>query len=234
MAIRCWVTGWLHGLIITYSQISCCRSTHSLSTTTSLAIDMSFFSIVSLLTSNKIGSRGRARTFNISVNSRTLYHWATLELKNVYWISQLFHLLIIVSSDYNFQCLSVSIHYLLLQLLIQIRTELLPRIRAVVLPIKLRSLPSPNVFGNWHGRWVTLPHWAVLETAAFLVCHVHIVRVWWIASTSVIYRYSRKLEPTAGIEPATGSLQNYCSTAELSWRLKNFSLTSNGFFTYRW
>ena len=57
-----------------------------------------------------------------------------------------FHLLIITSSDYNLQCLSVSIHYLLLQLVIQIRTELLPLIRAVVLPIKLRSLPSPNVF----------------------------------------------------------------------------------------
>ena len=57
-----------------------------------------------------------------------------------------FHLLIITSSDYNIQCLSVSIHYLLLQLVIQIRTEWLPLIRAVVLPIKLRSLPSPNVF----------------------------------------------------------------------------------------
>lgn len=44
--------------------------------------------------------------------------------KNVYWISLcLFHLLTITSSDYNLQCLSVSIHYLLLQLLIQIRTE---------------------------------------------------------------------------------------------------------------
>ena len=51
--IRCWVTGWLHGLIIIYSQISCCRSTHSLSTTMPLAIGISFFSIVSLLTSNK-------------------------------------------------------------------------------------------------------------------------------------------------------------------------------------
>lgn len=30
----------------------------------------------------------------------------------------------------------------------------------------------------WHGRWVTLPHWAVLETAALLVCHVHIIN-WW-------------------------------------------------------
>ena len=158
MAIRCWVTGWLHGLIITYSQISCCRSTHSLSTTTSLAIDMSFFSIVSLLTSNKIGSRGRARTFNISVNSRMLYHWATLELKMFTGFQRTFHLLIITSSDYNIQCLSVSIHYLLLQLVIQIRTEWFPLIRAVVLPIKLRSLPSTNVFGNWHGRWVTLPH----------------------------------------------------------------------------
>ena len=39
-----------------------------------------------------------------------------------------FHLLIITSSDYNLQCLSVSIHYLLLQLLIQIRTECLPLI----------------------------------------------------------------------------------------------------------
>ena len=59
-----------------------------------------------------------------------------------------FHLLIITSSDYNTQCLSVSIHYLLLQLVIQIRTELLPLIHAVVLPIKLRSLPSTNVFEN--------------------------------------------------------------------------------------
>ena len=57
-----------------------------------------------------------------------------------------FHLLIITSSDYNIQCLSVSIHYLLHQLVIQIRTECLPLIRAVVLPLKLRSLPSPNVF----------------------------------------------------------------------------------------
>jgi len=38
-------------------------------------------------------------------------------------------------------------------------------------------LPSTNVFEKWHGRWVTLPHWAVLETAAFLVCHVHIHKI---------------------------------------------------------
>ena len=101
----------------------------------------------------KNGSRGRARTYNISVNSRMLYHWATLELKwlprkdshlhkNVNSVpcyfdttrefkkmftgfQRTFHLLLITSSDYNIQCLSVSIHYLLLQLLIQIRTELL-------------------------------------------------------------------------------------------------------------
>ena len=77
-----------------------------------------------------------------------LYHWATLELKIKMFtgFQRTFHLLIITSSDYNIQCLSVSIHYLLLQLVIQIRTEWLPLIRAVVLPIKLRSLPSPNVF----------------------------------------------------------------------------------------
>ena len=42
---------------------------------------------------------------------------------------------------------------------------------AVALPVKLRSLPSPNVFEKWQSGWVTLPHKAVLETAAFLVCH---------------------------------------------------------------
>ena len=47
---------------------------------------------------------------------------------------------------------------------------------AVVLPIKLRSLPSPNVFEKWQSGWVTLPHKAVLETAAFLVCH-HFVKM---------------------------------------------------------
>jgi len=54
-----------------------------------------------------------------------LYHWATLELKMFTGFQRTFHLLLITSSDYNIQCLSVSIHYLLLQLLIQIRTECL-------------------------------------------------------------------------------------------------------------
>ena len=122
---------------------------------------------------------------------------------------------------------------------------------AFALPLKLRSLPSSNVFGNygsrggfrtpnpavnsrmlyrwatlelkWHGRWVTLPHFTVLETVAFLVCHVHIMRVWWIASITVIYRHSRKLEPAARIELATDGLQNHCSTAELRWHKNCFT-----------
>ena len=40
-----------------------------------------WFVFYQLLVPLENGSRGRARTFNISVNSRTLYHWATLELK---------------------------------------------------------------------------------------------------------------------------------------------------------
>ena len=43
--------------------------------------DLQSPAIAAMRCSQKNGSRGRARTFNISVNSRTLYHWATLELK---------------------------------------------------------------------------------------------------------------------------------------------------------
>ena len=82
-----------------------------------------------------------------NVNSVPCYFDTTREFKKMFTgFQRTFHLLIITSSDYNIQCLSVSIHYLLLQLVIQIRTEWFPLIRAVVLPIKLRSLPSPNVF----------------------------------------------------------------------------------------
>ena len=59
--------------------------------------------------------------------------------KDVYWISPLFHLLITISSDCDFQCLSVSIHYLLLHHLLLIGFEpILPPYRGVVLPFKLR------------------------------------------------------------------------------------------------
>ena len=87
-----------------------------------------------------------------------------------------FHLLIITSSDYNLQCLSVSIHYLLLQLVIQIRTECLPHMGRLFYQLNYVRCLHLMYLKKWQSGWVTLPHTAVLETAAFLVCH-HFVKM---------------------------------------------------------
>ena len=87
-----------------------------------------------------------------------------------------FHLLIITSSDYNTQCLSVSIHYLLLQLVIQIRTECLPHMGRLFYQLNYVRCLHLMYLKKWQSGWVTLPHKAVLETAAFLVCH-HLVKM---------------------------------------------------------
>lgn len=72
------------------------------------------------------GSQSRNRTHIIRVTTEGNTIIRSENLKKMFTgFQRTFHLLLITSSDYNIQCLSVSIHYLLLQLLIQIRTELL-------------------------------------------------------------------------------------------------------------
>jgi len=77
------------------------RSTHSLSTTTPLAIGVSFFSIVSLLTSNKIKWPWLA-------NIRGFHYCSIYYGKSIHLFSNIYVLFFQMSNSFNF-----SLHYCL-------------------------------------------------------------------------------------------------------------------------
>ena len=86
-----------------------------------------------------------------NVNSVPCYFDTTREFKKMFTgFQRTFHLLIITSSDYNTQCLSVSIHYLLLQLVIQIRTECLPHMGRLFYQLNYVRCLHLMYLKKWH------------------------------------------------------------------------------------
>ena len=87
---------------------------------------------------------------------------------------------------------------------------------AVVLPIKLRSLPSPNVFKKWHPLkesnfpsriWsptrLTLEHWRILNGSLCRCCPgyswVKVRWLSWLSNRPLNWRFSEDLNPKLNV-----------------------------------